>query len=150
MAGAGEDGSESAAGGTPSDAQTFHFSTDVFREHERVEAWREVFGRTVLNIDVSPQSAAGFQASATIFRSATIGVMRATTSPAVQSNSRSLITSDDISFGCVLSSRWGAAQLGRSTDLHPGDAVLMSNGDVGALTFSEACRYVAFGLPKVA
>src|SRR3954470_23173364 len=144
------DSSSSAAGATPNPVQTFRFSTDAFREHERVEAWREVFGHTVLSIDVVPRSAEGFHASASIFRSATLGVMHAETSAATQANSRGLITSDDVSFGCVLSSRWGASQLGRSADLHPGDAVLMSNGEVGALTFPEACRYVAFGLPKAA
>jgi AraC-like DNA-binding protein len=124
------------------------FSTDAFREHERIVAWREVFGRTVLNIDISPQARGGFKASATAFRSEALGVIHAATSPVVQSNSRSLITSDDVSFGCVLSARWSGAQLGRSADLLAGDAMLMSNGDVGSLTFPETCRYVAFGLPK--
>jgi signal transduction histidine kinase len=27
----------------PDDAQAFHFSTDAFREHERIDAWREAF-----------------------------------------------------------------------------------------------------------
>jgi AraC-like DNA-binding protein len=141
---------ESPPGAIPGAAQAFRFSTDDFREHERVAAWREVFGRTVLNIDIAPRSQDTFSAEAKVFRSATLGVIRATTSPVTQSNSRSLITSDDVSFGCVLTSRWGASQLGRNTDLGPGDAVLMSNGDVGALTFPEDCRYVAFGLSKAA
>jgi AraC-like DNA-binding protein len=130
--------------------QVFQFSTDAYRKHERVAAWREVFGRTVLNIDVSPQSKEGFHASAAIFRSGTLGLLRASTSPVRQSNSRSLITSDDVSFGTVMSSRWGATQLGRAADLRAGDGVLLSNGDVGALTFPEHCRYVTFGLPKSA
>jgi AraC-like DNA-binding protein len=135
---------------TPVDRQVFQFSTDAFREHERIAAWREVFGRNVLNIDISPESRKGFHASATIFRSATLGVIRASTSAVRQGNSRSLITNDDVSFGWVLSCPWNASQLGRSVDLYPGDGLLMSNGDVGAMAFPEECRYVAFGLPKLA
>ena len=51
------------------EAEVFRFSTDAFRDHERVAAWREVFGRTLLNIDIAPRSPDAFHASATIFRS---------------------------------------------------------------------------------
>ncbi len=68
-----------AAGASAS--RVFPFSTDTFREHERVAAWREVFGRTLLNIDIVPRSPNGFHASATIYQSPTLGVMRASTSP---------------------------------------------------------------------
>ncbi len=135
-------------GSTQGGAQVFQFSTDAFRKRERVAAWREVFGRTVLSIDVAPRDEPGFLARATVFRSASFGMIRAETSPVDQSNSRSLISNDDVSFCCVLTAHWGATQNRRSTDLGPGDGVLMSNGDLGALTFGEACRYVTFGLPK--
>lgn len=144
---------ETAGGGlgaTEGAARAFQFSTDAYREHERVSAWREVFGRTLLNIEITPKSPAEFRASATIFRSAALGVLRASTSPVEQSNSRSLITNDDVTFGWVLSQRWGVSQLGRSAELSLGDGVLLSNGDVGGLTFPEQCHYVAFSLPKSA
>ena len=144
-----EEGTPGASPGiNPGAAQVFQFSTDVFREHERVAAWREVFGRTLLNIDIVPRSPNGFHASATIFQSPTLGVMRASTSPVDQSNSRSMITNDNVTFGWVFSDRWNASQLGRSADLCLGDGVLMSNGDVGAMTFPERCRYVAFSFSK--
>lgn len=139
-----------AQGAARRGAAAFQFSTDDFRSHERIAAWRDVFGRTVLNIDVTPLNRHSFQASAAISRTGTFGVLRATTSPAVQSNSESLITNGDVSFGAVLSSVWGAEQVGRSSDLGPGDAVLMSNGDVGSLTFPQDCHYVAFSLPRAA
>jgi AraC-like DNA-binding protein len=130
--------------------QVFQFSTEAYREHERTAAWREAFGRAILNIDIAPRSTEVFRAKATIFRTATLGLIHASTSPVRQSNSCSLITSDDVSFGAVMTSRWDASQCGRSADLHPGDGVLMSNGDVGALTFPDDCRYLAFCVPKSA
>lgn len=71
-------------GDAPDNARAFQFSTDAFRGHERVAAWREVFGRALLNIDISPRSKEGFRASATIFRSSKLGVIRASTSAADQ------------------------------------------------------------------
>ena len=40
-----------AAGGEP---PQFHFSTEMFPARQRVAAWREIFGRTVVNLDIEP------------------------------------------------------------------------------------------------
>jgi AraC-like DNA-binding protein len=133
---------------SPGGPQIFHFSTDDYRKHERVAAWREAFGRALLNIDIAPESEEGFHANATIVCLPTLGLIRAATSPVNQGNSRSLITNDNISFGWALKCRWGASQLGRSADLQSSDGVLLSNGEVGGLTFPDECRYVAFGVPR--
>jgi AraC-like DNA-binding protein len=131
-----------------SDARVFRFSTDTFREHERVAAWREVFGRALLSIDIAPHAKDGFAARAVVFSSPTLGLLRGSTSAVTQGNRRSLITNDDVTFTWVLSGAIRAAKLGRVADLGPGDAVLMSNDDVGGVTFPETCRYAAFRLPR--
>jgi len=141
--------SEAASGAASRAAQAFYFSTDTFREHERVAAWRELFGRTLLNIDIAPRSKERFHATATISRSAALSIIRATTAPADQSN-RGLIANDDISFGCVLSGRWFTSQRGRAEEVLAGDGVLLSHGDVGTVSFLEASDFVAFGLPRSA
>ncbi|GAB2177404.1 helix-turn-helix transcriptional regulator [Dongia sp. agr-C8] len=137
------------SGPAPGNAQVLRFSTEAFRERERVAAWREEFARTLLKLDIVPRIREGFRASATIFRSAQFGVLRATTSQVDQGNSlRGLVTNDNVSFVWVLSCRSRAAQLGRSTDIEPGDGVLFSHCDVGGLSFAGECRYVALALPK--
>ena len=85
MTAGAEEGGMAETGEAASDAESeaariFRFSTDAFRPYERIGAWREVFGRTVLNIDVAPQSREDFQAEATIFHSESLGVIRASTS----------------------------------------------------------------------
>jgi AraC-like DNA-binding protein len=132
----------------PGGAMAAHFSTDDFREHERVAAWREAFGRTLLKIDIAPRPGERFHASASLFCSEALGVLRAATSPVDQSNSRGMITNDNVTFGWGLSKSWSASQLGRDADLRSGDGVLLSNGEVGGLAFPEGCRYVAFSIPK--
>src|SRR6266705_4244707 len=62
----------------PSDAiPIFRFSTDAFPERERISAWREIFGRTVVNLDVEPLKADGFRAEATVCQLPGLGVLRA-------------------------------------------------------------------------
>jgi hypothetical protein len=43
----------------------FRFSTNAFLQRERVAAWREIFGRTVVNLDIEPLNPDGFHAEAT-------------------------------------------------------------------------------------
>src|SRR3954447_25527808 len=132
---------------SPSGLQAFRFSTASYRPHERVAAWREVFGRTLLQIDIDPVSEEGFQASAQVSCAPNFALLQASTSAVYQSNSKALITSDDVSFGIVNSCRWGVSQLGRTVDLEPGDGALMSNGDVGSIALPGDCRYTVFSVP---
>jgi AraC-like DNA-binding protein len=135
---------------SPGSLQVARFSTASYRPHERVARWREVFGRAVVQVDIVPRTEERFRASATVARSSALGVIHASTSAARQANSRELIVSDDVSFMVGVTSRWTASQLGRSTDLRPGDGVLMSNGDLGAITLSNDCRYATFCVPRSA
>ncbi len=148
MAGIDQAAPAGAPDATTGGVQAFHFSTDNYRAHERVMAWREVFGRTLLKIDVAPRSREGFHAQARILRAPGLGVIRARTSAVDLSNSLGLISNDDVSFGCVFATRWRASQLGRITDVRAGDGVLLSNSDLGALALPEACRFVTVGLPR--
>jgi len=72
------------------------------------------------------------------------------TMPARPGHLHSLITQDDISFGCVLDAPWQVTQLGRRADLQPGDGVLLSNAHLGGLTLPPSSRCVAFGMPRTA
>ncbi len=109
-----------------------------------------MFGRALLKIDITPRSRDAFQANATVYRSASFGLIDVATAAAHQANSRNLIHSDHISFGVVRDAPWRGSQLGRSSDLQPGDGLLMSNGDIGSITFPVDCRYFAFAIPKSA
>src|SRR3977135_827476 len=120
-----------------SSLQVFRFSTNSYQPHERIAAWREVFGRVLLNIDIAPRSKEAFHASATAYRSSTFGLIDVSTAAAHQGNSRSLITSDDVCFGVATNSRWRASQLCRTADLQPGDGLLMNNGEVRGSQFRK-------------
>jgi AraC-like DNA-binding protein len=139
---------QSSAGGL----QSFRFSTEAYRARERASAWCEVFGRTVVGININPVDPEGFHAEAAASRWPGFGVIYASTSAAHQANSRELIVNDDISFGVMSApaGSWRASQLGRTVDLQSGDGVLLSNGDVGSITLPDDCRFTTFCLPRSA
>ncbi|MCC8937574.1 hypothetical protein H8A99_14120 [Bradyrhizobium sp. Arg68] len=112
---------------------------------------RSRFGRHCgVRIDVNPRSARDFHTSAKIARISTLGLVEGSTSPVRQENARGLMVNDDITFVGVTTSRWGASQLGRGLDLQPGDWSPLSNSDVSEITIPEACRFLAFSVPRTA
>jgi AraC-like DNA-binding protein len=128
------------------------FSTAAFRKHEATSAWREIFGRTILGIDITPL-AEEFRAEADAFSWPGFGVIYAATSAVHNGNSRALIASDDLSFGTISfmsgpTCKWRASQLGRTADLECGDGVLMSNAEVGSITLFNDCRFATFCIPS--
>jgi hypothetical protein len=48
------------------DVGTFRFSTDDYSKR-RPTAWREIFGRTVCNLDIEPLAADRFRSNSTIY-----------------------------------------------------------------------------------
>lgn len=131
--------------------QVARFSTDPYPAHERIAAWSEALGRHCgVRIDVNPRSAGDFRSTAKLARSSNFGLIEGSTSANRQECSRGLIVNDDVTFVAVITSQWGMSQLGRSLDLHPGDWSLLSNSDVSTITIPEACRYLAFTVPRAA
>jgi AraC-like DNA-binding protein len=128
----------------------FRFSTDAFPERERVAAWREIFGRTVVNLDIEPLNPEGFHAEATVCRLPGLGVLRASSAAVHLSHPRELIVDDDLSFMAAPTCAYTASQLGRNAVLGPGDGVLMSNADVGSMTLASECRFTTFRVPRAA
>jgi AraC-like DNA-binding protein len=122
-------------------------STDDYPSRDRVEAWREIIGRTILRLNLEPLRPKAFRAMAIGFRSAGLGVLFATTSAVCQANSRELISSEEVSFGIAESSRWRVAQSGRKSSPGAGDGVLLRNDEIGSVSFAEKTSYVAFSVP---
>jgi AraC-like DNA-binding protein len=128
----------------------FRFSTDAFPERERVAAWREIFGRTVVNLDIEPLNPDRFHAEATVCQLPGLGVLVGSNGAQRGTLPRELIKHDHLSFMAAPTCAYTASQLGRNTMLGPGDGVLMSNADVGSLTLASECRYTTFCVPRAA
>jgi AraC-like DNA-binding protein len=129
---------------------TLRFSTDAFPERERVAAWREIFGRTVVNVDIQPLNPDRFRAQATVCALPGLGILFACNGAQRATLPREMIKHDDVSFMAAPTCQWTASQLGRNLELGPGDGVLMSNADVGSLTLASQCRFTTFCVPSAA
>jgi AraC-binding-like domain len=102
----------------------FRFSTDAFPERERIAAWREIFGRTVVNLDIEPLNPDGFRAEAAVCQLPGLGVLRASSAAVHLHHTRNLIVNDDLSFMAAPTCPYTASQHGRDPVLGPGDGVL--------------------------
>ena len=134
---------------TPGAPPVFQFSTDAFSQRERITAWRELVGRSIVNVDIEPLEAGRLRADASACLLPGLGLIFAYSDAHRCSHPRELIKNDDLSFMAVSAQRWTASQLGRHPTLGPGEGVLMSNADVGSMTLADS-RFVAFSVPRAA
>lgn len=128
----------------------FRFSTEAFAERERLTAWREVFGRTVCNLDIEPLDPGNFSSEAMGFRLPGLGVLFVVSGPADFKHTRELIADDDLSFMAAPTSSCMASQLGRTLQLGPGAGVLMNNAEIGHIRVASCSRFTTFRVPRAA
>jgi AraC-like DNA-binding protein len=131
----------------PSDAPVLRFSTEELPERDRVGAWREIFGRTVVKLDIEPLPARRFYCENTIYPLPRLGVLFGACSAVQLSHPRELIVDDDLSFMTGRTGPWTASQLGRNPMLGSGDGVLMWNAEVGSMTLPSDGPFVTFRVP---
>jgi AraC-like DNA-binding protein len=131
-------------------APAFLFSTTDFPERERLTAWREIFGRTVVKLDIEPIGGGPFHSRATVCRLPGFGLLFGSTSAAAFRHPREMISDDDLSFMVGPKGKWTASQLGRNPILGSGDGILMWNAEVGAITLPSRTRFTTFRVPVAA
>ena len=131
-------------------AAQFQFSTDAFSVRERLSAWREIVGRTVCNIDITPLGAENFRSEATVCRLQGLGLLFAKSDAAHLDHTRALIKDDDMSFLAGPTCAWTASQLGRNPECSAGDGVFTNNAEPGSITLSAPTRYMSFRVPRAA
>ena len=129
---------------------TFQVSARDFPKRERLTAWREIFGRTVCNLDIDPVTADQFRSEASGWRLPGLGLLTGSTSGVRLTHSQELIADDDLSFMTGPMPTWTASQLGRNPVLGAGDGVLMTNAEVGAMILPEETRFLTFRVPVAA
>lgn len=135
---------------SPDDAVRFQFSTEAFPQRVRLTAWREVFGRTVCNLDITPLQGEDFHSQATVCQLPGLGVLLASSDAAHLSHTRELIRDGDLWFMAAPTCSFTATQLGRSVEGGPGDGVLMTNAEVGSITLAAASHFTTFRVPTEA
>jgi AraC-like DNA-binding protein len=140
--------SMSAMSGLSAVAPMFQFSTRGIARPEGLAAWREIFGRTVCNLNIDPLEPETFASDATICQLPGLGVLFAESGAVDLSHPRELIVDDDLSFMAAPTCRYTAFQLGRTAELGAGAGVLMTNAEVGRIRLAAASRFITFRVPR--
>lgn len=131
----------------PGEPPQYHFSASAFPARQRLTAWREIFGRTVVNLDLEPLEPATFFSEAAVCQLPGLGILHGETAGIHMKHTRELILNDDLSFMAAPTCHWTASQIGREAVLEPGDGVLMNNAEVGSMTLGSDARFRTFRVP---
>jgi AraC-like protein len=137
---------------TPENAPArFRICTDDFPPRERALAWRELYGRSVLRLEIEPLSDAPFSSELLISQMPDLGVARGHASPFRVGRTRELLTDGDDGLVFQITDVAGrAAQLGHDVDVAANEAVLLSCADIGSFTFPASCKVLALRLRRAA
>jgi AraC-like DNA-binding protein len=136
--------------GSSAPVPMFQFSTEAFAKRERLAALRELFGRTICNLDIEPLETADFSASATVCQLSGLGVMFAASGAMDLTHTRELIVDDTISFIAASTSRYTVSHRGRTVGFEPGDGVLLNNAEVARMRLVSSSRFVPLTMPRAA
>jgi AraC-like DNA-binding protein len=122
-------------------------STDQFAERERIEAAREVFGRTIMNVEFEPLPDAPFNLDLVLRALPDFGLAAGTRSAMNCVRTPQLIDSDDLLFAIVRSGDGLFHFHGREAEISAGAATVLRTGVEGCLCIPSTSELISFRLP---
>jgi AraC-like DNA-binding protein len=131
-----------------SDCAVVRFSTEDYAPHERLDACRDIYGRTLSRRDIEPLSDEPFRTEVTLWRMPGLGVAKARRSAAIYRLPRQFIDSDDVFMTVGLTSRCEAHQFGCPLDLKPGEARVMTASEPACLKVPTYGEYINVRAPR--
>jgi AraC-like DNA-binding protein len=140
--------SASTAESSISDYRVVHFSTADYAPRERVDACREVYGRVLSRRDIEPLSTEQFHTEATLRRMPSLGLMAARRSAAIYRLRPEIIDNDDVVIVAGLTSEYQAHQLGRTVDLGPGEAIVLTMSEPEFVRVPRCGEYIGVRAPE--
>lgn len=102
------------------------FSTDDLQEHKRIDAYREIYSRTIVKHDIEPIAGQPFRFRANLCSLPGLGLASSLFTPCHRWHTAEHIDSDDLLFGIALSGRCVLNQRDREAVIGAGEAVLAS------------------------
>jgi AraC-like DNA-binding protein len=129
--------------------KTLRFSTDDFPEHKRIDAYREIYSRTIVKHDVEPIGDQPFRFKAELCSLPGLGLALSFYSPCHRWHTAEHIDSDDLLFGIALSGGCVLQQRGREAMIgQRGEAVLASAAHPVDVVIGTTSRHISLRLPR--
>jgi AraC-like DNA-binding protein len=111
-------------------ATRFHFSTAALPGQDRLAIWREVFGRKLARLDISPvEIEHGYEAEVTALALPGLSISHGSNRGVRSARTRELIGdgNDDLLFGIVTSGSVSVMQCGREVTIGAGEATMLAS-----------------------
>jgi AraC-like DNA-binding protein len=128
-------------------ARVLRFSTDDFPKHKRIEAYREVYSRTIMKHDIEPAGDGPFHFAASLCNLPGLGLASSSISPCRRIHRRQHIEADDLAIGIALSGGCIIRQRRREATIRPGEAVLTSAAYPADVTIAPGSRSISLRIP---
>ena len=130
------------------DCKVVRFSTADYAPHERLDACREIYGRTLSKRDIEPLSDEQFHTEATLRRMPGLGIVTARRSAAIYRLRREFIDSDDVVVTVGLTSSYEARQFNRLLNVKPGEAIVLTASEPVLLKVPTYGEYINVRAPR--
>ncbi|HZU89430.1 MAG TPA: helix-turn-helix domain-containing protein [Stellaceae bacterium] len=127
-------------------------TTDAFPERSRLELWREIYGRNIVNVDIKPLDDGPFHASVAFHALPGLGVAvgsRSDASYIVQKRGAAK-AQDQVLLTLPTRGHAHMEQLGREYSGRPGSAILVSGAEPGAATLRGDGAFITLAFPRAA
>jgi AraC-like DNA-binding protein len=130
--------------------QGIRFSTDMLPERDRLAYLREVFGRSIIGMDLEPLQGCPLRWASSRHAFDGLLAISARTDGLVSRRTKPLLAdgNDDLLLMINLSGVCLASQVGRECRLDAGSAVLMSGADVGGFVRPRPTRFLTLFVPR--
>ena len=130
------------------DCKVVRFSTADYAPDERLDACREIYGRTLSKRDIEPLSAEQFHTEATLRRMPGLGIVTARRSAAIYRLPPEFIDNDDVVVTVGLTSCYEAHQFDRLLNLKPGEAIVLTASEPVFLKVPTYGEYINVRAPR--
>jgi AraC-like DNA-binding protein len=130
----------------PQPGSLVRFSTDDLPRRDRIEAFREIYGRTILNVEVHPKRGEDFHSSLELSTLPDIGLGLGETSAMTYRRTSDLTQDDELLLIVLLNGSAVAAQNRRQTLIAAGEATLLWGADVGETVHPSGGKFFSIAL----
>lgn len=128
--------------------KTLRVTTDAFQGADGIDAFREIFGREILGIEIDPLDGHPLDINLTLRSLPGVAMAAGTLSPMCNRHTSALLDNDDVVLVVMQSGVGEVSQYGRVATVNAGEAVLTANGAEATFTGRTATRVINLRLSR--
>jgi len=140
---------ETISGPDATPSSSLVLSTAALPARDRLPVWRDVFGRTMVRLDIEPVKGTSFHAEGALLSLPGAAFASVTTTPVRVSRTQELIAGDmaDMMFLIIADTPLHIDQNGREQFLEAGDAIFVRGGERSLIQSSDRTRFINISVP---